>query len=327
MRFFKNKFERIRFLKNKDYSIYFHYLFYKNNQFFKETDFSSLKLSLRGLNDYYFLINDSNQEIRQHFDKYYKNNFNSKKFSKNIHFKREVFKRNDIEYYYFVVPDKSVVCKDLLPFEYTFLKRDIDNIDDFVDFADKLDVSDYFPLDSHINYDGGRLLTFYILNFIDKSFSFENFDDLLNDGADKLIIHTFDLLTERNWSYSESEKNNFSLTENITIKIPKNFIDAHSEIPNEFNFDGVRKTEFFKNQDSFSKKRVLIFRDSSANLLKWFFSFYFEEILFYWDHGNLNPKVIKWFNPDIIIELRTERLLDNIPVPSWIENKEYLNFK
>ena len=293
---------------------------------FKELGSSNLKLSLKGLNDYYFLINDTNQELRQHFDMHYRNNFNSKTFFKNLSFKRKTFAKHDIDYFYFVVPDKSIVCKSHLPFNPLFTKRDINSLDSFVDFTDKLDSCHYFKLDSHINYEGGKTLTFYILNFIDESFTYEKFEGFLAEGKEKRIHHTFDLLNERNWSYSEEEKNKYDLMELISFKIPQKFIDADSEIPGEFHFDGVRKSEFYKNPDSFSKKRALIFRDSSANLLKWFFSYYFEEVFFYWDHGNINLDVIQWFKPDIIIEMRTERLLDNIPIPDWVKNEEDFEF-
>lgn len=315
----KNQKEKIKYIQN---------IFVPNSKRynpFNGIDVSSLKLSLRGLDDYYFLINDSNEELRQHYDINYKNNFNAETFLNNLMFKRNTFLKHNINYYYFIVPDKSIVCKNHLPFNPLFTKRDINSLENFVDFTDKLDSQHYFKLDSHINYEGGKILTFLFLNFIDNSFFMEKYEELLVQGKEKKIYHTFDLLTERNWSYSEEEKNEFDLMELISFKIPQDFINAENDIPKEFNFDGIRKSEFFKNPNSFSNKRVLIFRDSSANLLKWFFSFYFKETFFYWDHGNINPKVIKWYKPDIIIELRTERLLDNIPVPEWVEKKEDLD--
>lgn len=289
---------------------------------FKDVNFGNLKLTLKGLNNYYFLVNDSNNELKQHFDSKFNNNFNPISFNENLRFKREIFNQHNIEYYYFVVPDKSIICKEFLPFEYDVINRNINYIDDFIDFSDKLESKHYFKLDSHINYDGGRTLTFYFLNFIDKLFTKNIYEKLLSNGTSKEIIHRFDLLDEKNWSYSNEEKFKFDLDEKISISVPSNLIEAFDEIPSEFNFDGVRKSEFFKNENSFSDLRVLVFRDSNTNLLKWFFSFYFREIFFYWDHGYVNEDVIKWFNPDMIIELRTERLLENIPTPLWVQNKQ-----
>ena len=118
----------------------------------------------------------------------------------------------------------------------------------------------YFKLDSHINYDGGKTLTYYFLNLMDNLFTSDKYEELLEQGKEKKIYHTFDLLTERNWSYSEEEKNKFDEMELISFKIPQDFIDADNDIPEEFDFDGVRKSEFFKNPNSFSDKRALIFR-------------------------------------------------------------------
>ena len=293
----------------------------KYNSDINDIDFSKYKLAIKGLNHFYFLINDTNQELKQHFDKNYTNNFDANQFTNHLWFKHKLFSKNNIKYYYFVVPDKSIVCKEFLPFTPNCIKRNIESIPNFLDFSNKLLPHHYFKLDSHINYDGGLLLTFNFLNFIDELFTFDVFHDLLKNAKFKDIIHNFDFLTERNWSYSENEKNQYDLNHKYKIPIPKKFVDAFDEIPVEFNFDGVRKSEFFKNEDSFSSLRALIFRDSSTNLLKWFFPFYFKESFFYWDHGHINDNVIRWYKPDVIIELRTERLLDNIPTPDWVNDK------
>ena len=322
----KNLFEDVKKLSSLEKLDYIHHIIIpskqKNSSHIHDLDFSKYKLALRGLDHFYFLINDTNQELKQHFDDKYNNNFDVNLFTQHLNFKAELFSKHNVAYYYFVVPDKSVVCKELLPFNTDYLRRNIDAISNFKDFANVLQPKHYFNLDSHINYEGGFRLTFNFLNFMDPSFTVDTLKKLLLDSNIKKIIHNFDFLTERNWSYSEDEKLMYPNHQENQIFIPKKLIDAFNQIPDKFNYDGVRKSEFFINEDSFSDLRVLIFRDSSTNLLKWFFPFYFRESFFYWDHGNLNEDVIRWFNPDVIIELRTERLLDNIPVPSWVENKK-----
>jgi len=52
-------------------------------------NFEDLKLSLKGKDNYLFLVNDSNNEIRQHFDQSYVNNFNSSFFIENLKYKEE----------------------------------------------------------------------------------------------------------------------------------------------------------------------------------------------------------------------------------------------
>lgn len=289
-----------------------------------ELNISKLKLSLEGLNGFYFLINDTNEELKQHFDKNYESNFNLNQFYDDLKYKLEFFNNLGIIYYYFAVPDKSIVCRDSLPFNHDNVSRNIDKIPNFIDFSSKLTEADYFKLDSHINYLGGKKLTYHLLNFIDDSLTLEKYNELLTNSKKISITHNYDLLSERNWSYSEEKKLSLKQSEECIIPIPLNFINGISEIPVEFNFSGVRRTELFKNDGSFSELRALIFRDSSTNILKWFLSFYFKEILFYWDHGDLNKDVINYFKPDIIIELRTERLLENIPTPNWVKNREKL---
>lgn len=42
----------------------------------------------------------------------------------------------------------------------------------------------------------------------------------------------------------------------------------------------------------------------------------------YWDHGNLNKDLIKYYKPDLILEIRIERFIENMPIASWVSNKE-----
>ena len=57
----------------------------------------------------------------------------------------------------------------------------------------------------------------------------------------------------------------------------------------------------------------MIFRDSSLHLLKNVLSIYFDETLLYWDHWFFNKELVEWYKPDIILEIRTERFLENMP--------------
>ena len=59
--------------------------------------------------------------------------------------------------------------------------------------------------------------------------------------------------------------------------------------------------------------------------LKNFLIPYFKESFFYWDHLNLDKELIEWFKPDIIIEIRIERFLENYEYPDWIKKQEKLH--
>lgn len=292
-------------------------------EFYKE--FKNLKLTLKGRKKYLFLVNDSSYEILQHFDENYKNLFNPKIFSDDLHYKKKMFSKNNIDYYFFSVPDKSVVCKDLLPFEYNVMKRNVDLIDNIIDFAESLLPIHYFKYDSHMNFEGGKLLTFKILNYLNNDFSSEDYENLLSDKEEKYFYRKFDLFEPLNWSYSNLEKILFPKEQREKQPVPKYLKDLSEDIPHEFSFVHARKSIHLKNDNSYSNLRVLIFRDSSFDYLQTYLSFYFREMFIYWDHGNFNKKLIEWYKPDLILEIRIERFIDSLPRAPWIENREELN--
>ena len=59
-----------------------------------------LKKTLLGLDDYFFLINDTNQELNQHFNPDYESVFDPDLFSECYNFKKEVLS-DKFDYYFF----------------------------------------------------------------------------------------------------------------------------------------------------------------------------------------------------------------------------------
>ena len=293
------------------------------DEFFK--GLKNLKSTLKGRENYLFLVNDSDNEILQHFDKNYKNMFNPKLFLDDLHFKKKILSKNNIDYHFFIIPDKSIICKNFLPFKFDVIKRNCDSIKEIVDFSNLLDYYHYFKYDSHINYNGGKLLTYKFLNHINKDFSLENYENLLVNKKDKYFHQQYNLLSPFNWSYSPLERFIFPHEGDEYSPVPINLKNLNEKIPNDFLTVRNRESFYYKNDNGFSDLKVLIFRDSSFDYLKWFFSFYFKEMFLYWDYGNFNKKLIEWYKPDLILEIRTERFLENIPRPSWIINRDELN--
>ena len=283
-----------------------------------------LNKTLLGLDNYLFLINDSNRELDQHYNPDYENHFDAKAFKDNYHFKKDLLSKYNIDYHFFVVPDKSVVCRDLLPFEHDFLKRNIDEVDEIIDFTDYLTKEDYFKSDSHISYEGGRKLSYKIMNYLDNDFTLDQYNELL-DNADKVDKNRFyDLLVDMNWSYSQEFKKEFSTEDTYVIPRAKD-LKLIKNAPKPFQAFGSRKSVYYKNKNSVSDLRVLLFGDSSFKLFQPYLPFYFNEFFFYWDHGSFNANLIRWYQPDLIIELRTERFIDKLPSPTWIKNKQVIN--
>lgn len=275
-------------------------------------DYKNLKKTLKGKNGFLFLINDSNNEIKQHFDLSYKNNFNASLFIKILDFKSKFCNEKNIEYYFLIIPDKSLVCKDFLPSKIRLIKRNYDSINNQIpNFANNLDHTHYFKKDSHINFVGGKELSYHYLNYIDNSFKRKDYEKLIETQisiVDRLYV--CDLTKPNNWSYSEEEKEKYPNKE-VTFFKNKFLIDIKENLPEKFKFDGVRETEYYKNPKGYKDLKVLIFRDSSLNYLKNTLSIYFKEILLYWDHWFFTPELIEWYKPDIILEIRTERFLEN----------------
>lgn len=120
----------------------------------------NLTISLKGRSKYLFLFNDSNNEILQHFDEGYKNLFDAKSFEESYYYKKNLFNKHGIDYAYYVVPDKSIVCRHFLPFKINTIKRNINDIFEIKDFSNNLKPHDYFKNDSHMNYKGGRFYHF-----------------------------------------------------------------------------------------------------------------------------------------------------------------------
>lgn len=293
----------------------------KNN--YMTPSFDSLNLALEGKNNFFFLINDSNNEIKQHFDDFYKSNFNSKFFKDNFLFKKKFFKNENIEYYFFIFPDKSLVCKKNLPFRFKNVNRCYNKVKNlFPDFIDFLSDEDYFKQDTHISYNGGRKISFKFLNYINNNFTIEEFNRLIDQNTNSIKVkRVLDLLDNKNWSYSSNKRKNYKLSSDFFTIESSFFINLNNIIPEEFKFCRERKSHYIINKKSFSNFKVLVFGDSFFEFVESYFCLYFGEMFFYWDHGSLNKELIKWYKPDMIIELRAERFLENLSGPEWVINK------
>jgi hypothetical protein len=278
-------------------------------------DFHGYNRSYMGKNGYLFLINDSNSEIKQHFDQSYYNRFNRSLFIEKFNSKTEYCKNNNIKYNFFIVPDKSYVCIEYLPFDLKIIKRNYDLIKNYVpDFSEKLNPDHYWKTDTHINYIGGKELSYNILNNINNNFTREDFDILIKEQMNTTYdcnkpSYLCDLISDHNWSYSQNERLKYE-DEKTLFFTPKNITNLDEDVPEKFN--GKRRVIHRLNENSFTDLKFLIFRDSSTNYLTSFLQLYCREILCHWDYWSFNKELIEWYKPDIILEIRTERLLENM---------------
>lgn len=167
-------------------------------------------------------------------------------------------------------------------------------------------------------------MTFFLLNVLDSKINTEVYDKLIKEGRRISINRIYDLLADINWSYGVKERVFMHTSGFETTLCPKDLVVLDSKIPNQFKKCGKRDSHYFFNKNSFSNKRAIIFHDSSIESLQWYLTFYFREIFLYWDHGLVNKELINYFQPDIVLEIRIERFLDNMVTPSWVINQEML---
>lgn len=315
-------------VKNSKVNPFLHYISWGKyeGRLPKLTDFNEIKnqvinnkINLIGKYRYSFPILNSNNELLQHFDPNYHSNFNKKSFSKNFLYKKEYFKKNNINYDFFVIPDKSVVCKNLLPFKYNEINREIDELN-LIDFTNHFDESHYFKYSNHLNISGNELFFSKLIKNVDKTLDNDSFQYIIKHNQLKLFSHENEPLLLLDFNFARNDKyslKNYSPTEKLFLKKPLNLKEKN--IPERF-YEKYDEMFYYYNKESYSDLRALIFHTTNIDMLKYLFPFYFKEVLICNDYGMLNRELIKWFNPNNILEIRNENFIPYYKDPEWIEN-------
>jgi hypothetical protein len=283
--------------------------------------FDNNKKTLRGKDDYFFLINDSNEEIRQHYDPTYTSNFHKRKerFKKSQKSKLDYLNKLNIKYGLFVVPDKSVILRKYLPFETEKPYRYVDEISEYVnDLAPILTENDFQLNDTHTTHRSSVKSVAYMLNILHPEHTMLEYNKLLWEKLDiEMDMSLGDLFFEKNWNASKDDpvykKYSWIPMDRVNSRYAKQI--PNETIPKEFRLFGVRPARYYRNENSVSDKKALIFHDSST--LKYIntISTYYRETFFYWDHWFFYNDLVKWFKPDDVLEIRTERFFGNPLAP------------
>ena len=286
--------------------------------------FDKLKKTLKGKNNQFFLVNDSNQEIRQHYDHKYNIKLDINRFRESIKSKQEYFKNKNIKYHFYVVPDKSITLQKYLPFKTNPPYRHTDRLNDLLtDLHDIIKEEDTIFNDTHINFKASYKVIPHILSKIHEK-SFEEYRKELEKRT--LLFeeeHEGDLFGYKNWSYPRDniyEENRKIKLEKIKVRNDYTRINTN-EIPPEYRYVSIRESEYYINENSILDKKAVILHDSTIAKLKEALIATYREVFFYWDHWYFNKDLIDWFKPDEVLEIRTERFMEN-PVYSII-NEDY----
>lgn len=293
-----------------------------SNEYNFNEEFKDLKRTLRGKKSQYFLVNDTNSEIRQHYDKSYKGHLNLEKVKESIKSRKDYAKKGGMNYSFFVVPDKSIILRDCLPFKTSTPYRHVDSLTDVVcDLTPIITEDDTLSNDTHISQKSSIKIVSAILTHLHGKKRGYYEKQLESHTQLAGYEHKGDLFSYKNWSYERNEefmKNSIIESEKVLLTDEYEEID---DIPEEFKYVSIRKSRHFRNRNSILDKKALILHGSTVeHLLNCFIASY-REVFLYWDHGYFNRRLVDWFDADDIIELRIERKIENSHYP--IINDEY----
>lgn len=277
--------------------------------------------TLHGKDNYLFLINDSNQELKQHFSNF---TFDIKVLNNVC----EYIKRNTSKYknyIIFILPDKSVIYPEYLPKEYdkynknkiqrfsvNYIKKKVGSyvIDlyDFIIQCKQLGIQTYPKTDTHISPLMSLYLVKHILYNIDNTIEFPEFDlkeitfygDLtseINNGKRPYVPEKI-LIPDHNIKYSvkyfryENNKLNDIQIENYWFP----------------DIDRRNIVIYLTNPNASNNHKLLLFGTSFSEKMKDFYILFVHEV--YFIYSRVNDDLIDLISPTYIINERVERGLN-----------------
>lgn len=266
---------------------------------------------LQGLKKYYFPLGDENCELRQHYDYTFKNIFDYNKFNNDYESKKDFFYKQDVFYNFFVIPDKSIICKEALPFDITFCKRNID-LTNILDFSRFLNKDHYYKKDTRLNMEGNKIFSYQLIRQVDDNFDYDDFETLLSTHKlDKSSMYDNIPICE----FNSTDDN--PVEKSVVFEKPMHLLNSQLT-------DSV---EYFNNKNSYSNLKLIVFCDDDCEYIKYYLSFYFREILICKDSDKFNSfDMINSFDTDYLIEIRSEKSLENYHKNFFNNNYEDINF-
>jgi len=280
-----------------------------------DKEFMNLKKSFKGKGNFLFLVNDRNNEIKQHYDPNFNFSFDLDRFKKSQLSKEQYCNKRNINYHLFVIPDRSIVLKDYLPFEVGQPYRIVDNLVDVAtDLLPIFDDVDYIPTDTHMTHLSAGKCVAYMLSKMHPEKTMSEYSNELWDHLNTVFRpHSGDLVFGPNWSYGDNDDylSRFKKINLVKIENTDDIKSLDDKLPFEFRKVGKRETLYYRNENSISDKKLLLCSASSMNYVKKHFIAYYREVICYWDHWYFNQDLVDWFKPDDINELRVERFLED----------------
>jgi len=304
-----------------------------------DDELKNYKHSIKGKDYFIFLVNDFNKEIQQHYDSNFEFTVDIPKLRESIFSKMNYCNNKNIKYNFFVVPDRSIVLKDYLPWDVGEPKRIIPELEDICEVLPLYNQCDFMPTDTHMTFLSAVKVVAFILNCMHPKKSITEYSEILwKHLTTSLSIRRGDLISSTNWSYDVSDEYYKKYNELNLYKVflKESYDDLSENLPDEFKQVKTRETIHLRNENSFSDKKLLSFGSSSNLLIKIPLLAYYREIICYWDHWYFNQDLVDWFRPDDIMELRVERFLENplypiveednpVKIPLIVDFVDYIN--
>ena len=215
---------------------------------------SNLKHSLKGKNNTFFLVNDPTNELRQHYDINYEKKLDPKVVIDSQLSKEKYLLEHKLNYGLFIIPDKSVVLEEKLPFTHNLPYRYTDELNGVAyDLKEVLDIEDYPKTDSHVSAISYLKIFSYILSkFNPEDYYF--YKDLLTSLLDTINVRLEgDLLSEKNWSYDFDEYyEKYQFIDSKEFFLKPEVTELSQEVPEEFMEFSSIKSHYYKNEKSFT---------------------------------------------------------------------------
>jgi hypothetical protein len=243
----------------------------------------------------------------------YESPLNIREFKLSLESKRKYAATKNIKFTQFILPDKSVILREYLPFETANANRHWNSLKNYYyDLSEILLPEDYLKNDSKITSQAAVKAVSYVIFKTFKQQSFKRIkQSLLEKFTSNIVLHNGDLFADGSWSYDKDEVYERYSTmeiEELSLKAKDNVVNK--KIAPEFaKFNNV-DSKYLYNSDSISDRKALIICDKSIQPLFDAFTAYFREVFFYHDFWYFNKNLIDYIDFDVIIEIKSERFLD-----------------
>ena len=292
-----------------------------------------------------FLINDTNDFLNQQFGSLGWNEEEKYKYLALIKERSNVLISKGIEYFQFIIPEKSIVYNEYLP--ELFESRPVNNsrpartIDKVLPNLFSLEeyMKDlkcfgllYFKGDTHTNWLGAYFVYHFIILVLKRK-GITSLPIPLRKLRREIAGYNGDLFVQLKDEYKELLKNRVwadLIGGNYFESLIKYYLGESNqtafrvETPEDYlKWFPERKTIIYENRNKMLP-RCLVFRDSTCDYLVELIAEHFSRTVFIWHKSNVYEEIIKREKPDVILHIIAERFLitqcqrtkplDNLPM-------------